>query len=103
MTESVGRRELKNPSGIEAPSSITGIFNVANGAQNQGFPYSTSLVEEDMKDDSGTAAAESQIIIDNPTGTYSIALHVFHIVDTDPNTGGNQFYCEAYGTATAGG
>ena len=56
-----------------------------------------------MPDASGNAAAESQIVIDNSANTYSIALHVFHIRDTDPSTAGDQYFCEAYGTATAGG
>jgi hypothetical protein len=91
--------------GIETPSGYpyySFVFNVTDGAQNQGFAYSGNSFSEAVADDTGTAGAESQIIIDNPTRTYSIALHMFHAVDNDPNTSGDQYFCEAYGTATVG-
>jgi len=78
--------------GIETPFNFSQTFNVANGAQNSGFPFTGGTVSVAMSNSTGTAGAETQLIIDAGPRTYSIALHMFHNVSGP--------FCEAYGTAT---
>jgi hypothetical protein len=83
-------------SGIENPGTTNATYmSIVNGAQDQGFAYpggqSLFLI---LKNESGTAQAESQLIIDVAGRTYSIALHSFARFSDS--------YCEVTGTATLG-
>jgi len=83
-------------SGTE-PAVSGGDVNVANGAQatrSATTPVSGSnRFYVVVSDPTGSALAESQIIIDSGGETYSIALHLHHAAGATPS-------CEAFGTAS---
>jgi hypothetical protein len=80
-------------SGIETPTNDgPDGFNVANGPQAGGFPFSAGKVFVFLENSTGDSLAESQLIIDVGARTYSIALHMY--------TRASDGYCEATGTAT---
>lgn len=80
-------------SGVEQPTSFPETINVANGAQNSGYPFILGRAADvSLSNASGDAAAEMQLIIDAGARTYSVALHIYHRA--------SDHYCEVLGTAT---
>lgn len=82
--------------GIETPTAATNSFNLINGAGRTGSVVpGDRLVRLRLGDTSGNAGAEIQLIVSTTVGTYSAAIHMFHIAGATP-------YCEANGTITPG-
>ncbi len=79
--------------GVETPSNDGNTVNVANGAQAQGFPFTSGQqVWVTTRNDAGVAGAEMQLIMDIGPRTYSVALHTFMRA--------SDAYCETIGTVT---
>jgi hypothetical protein len=79
-------------SGIETPTNDgPDGFNIVNGAQAGGFPFSAGKVFLFLENSTGDSLAETQLIIDAGTKTYSVSLHMY--------TRASDGYCEATGTA----